>query len=218
LLGEPQSATALTDNLPAQTHEGARAHETIYHRGEAVEGLHILCVGWAYRYIQLADGRRQILSFLLPGDVFSPTSAFENEPHFSVKALTDVRFSRFDRKDVKQLLLSNRNALDALCDLFVKDTKDGDELILDLGRRNAEERIAHLMLSLCERIEAREVIRDNRYPLPLRQQHIADIAGLTPVHVGRVIGAFRKDNIIDLSQGYLTILNRSRLERIGGLR
>jgi CRP-like cAMP-binding protein len=62
------------------------------------------------------------------------------------------------------------------------------------------------------------VIRDQRYPFPLRQQHIADAVGLTSVHVSRVLGLFRDRRLLALSEGVLTVFNPSELERIGSLR
>ena len=82
---------------------------------------------------------------------------------------------------------------------------------------SAEERIAYLLLHLTQRIAARSVIRDQRYPFPLRQQHIADAVGLTPVHVSRVFGLFRDRGIAELSDGVLQVFNLRELEHIGSL-
>jgi len=67
------------------------------------------------------------------------------------------------------------------------------------------------------RIAARNVIREQRYPFPLRQQHIADAVGLTSVHVSRIFGLFRDRRIVTLSEGVLQVFNLPELERIGSL-
>jgi CRP-like cAMP-binding protein len=87
-----------------------------------------------------------------------------------------------------------------------------------LGQRSAEERIAQLLLHLMQRIAARNVIREQRYPFPLRQQHIADAVGLTPVHVSRILSLFRERRLLELSEGFLKVINLPELERIGSLR
>jgi CRP-like cAMP-binding protein len=204
--------------VPAQIHEGARPQENIYFRGETIESVYVLCFGWAFRFIQLSDGRRQILSFLLAGDVFSGSMVYEEKSHFSVQALTDVRFARIDRADLRRVANSNYGMVESLGKLCAVEQKDAEERITDLGRRSADERIARLILNLTDRLDEREVVRERRYPFPLRQQHIADITGLTPVHVGRVMGAFRKAGLIDLTGGFLTVINQTKLERIGGLK
>lgn len=93
-----------------------------------------------------------------------------------------------------------------------------DELATNLGRRSAEERVAYLLIYIVEQIKKREVGRDHGYPFPLRQQHIADMTGLTPVYVSRVIKIFRDSNLVEMEGGTVRILNHPKLERIGRLK
>lgn len=83
-----------------------------------------------------------------------------------------------------------------------------------LGRGSAEERIAYLFLHLTKRIAARNVIRDERYPIPLRQQHIANATGLTPVHVSRTLRLFREHKIVEFSSGILKVLDPPQFETL----
>jgi CRP-like cAMP-binding protein len=105
----------------------------------------------------------------------------------------------------------------ALAESCAAETYSSDGLMTALGQRSAEERIAYLFLHLMQRIAARSVIRDQRYRLPLRQQHIADAVGLTSVHVSRVIGLFRDQGLVEFSSGILQVLNLPELKRIGSL-
>jgi CRP-like cAMP-binding protein len=215
LLGSDSEA----DQPRSWQHFGAaRAGEQIVVRNQAYDDVFVLCAGWAFRYFQLADGRRQILKFLLPGDMLSSVSVFEKSFAFSVKALTSVQLSGFVRSEIRARCAVNADVLSALANSCIDDTRDSTELLTALGQRSAEERIAHLLLHLMPRIAARNVIREQRYPFPLRQQHIADAVGLTPVHVSRVLGLFRERRLLDVSEGVLKIVNLPELERIGSLR
>jgi len=200
--------------LRTQVHEGAPAQKSICRRGEAIDNVYVLCSGWAFRFIRLPDGRRQILSFLLAGDLFSAAMVFKDTTHFSVDSLTAIRFIRFNRVEIKRAAIENPEVLDSLTESCLTENRDADELTTDLGQRNAEERIARMILNLTDRLEQREVIREHRYPFPLRQQHIADYAGLTAVHVGRIMGTFRKEGILEVSENVLTLKDRAKLERI----
>jgi CRP-like cAMP-binding protein len=184
-------------------------------RGNPSDHVFVLCAGWAFRYIQLSDGSRQIQKFLLPGDLFSSISIFEEAPHFSVKALTEVQFHGFARSEVRERCLADRDLLTAIAQSCVADGRDSAQLIAVLGRCSAEKRIAHLFLHLIQRIAARQVIRELRYPFPLRHQHIADAVGLTPVHVSRVLSHFRERGIVTVSEGVLEVADAPALERIG---
>jgi len=196
----------------------ARAGEQVATRNQVSSDVFVVCRGWAFRYFQLSDGRRQILKFLLPGDVFSSVTVFETAFHFSVKALTEVQVSGFSRSEIRARCVADPNVQIAVANSCITDTHDATELLTALGQCSAEERIAHLLLHLMPRIAARNVIREQRYPFPLRQQHIADAVGLTPVHVSRVFSVFRDRYILAMSEGYLKVFDLPELERIGSLR
>jgi CRP-like cAMP-binding protein len=165
----------------------------------------------------LPDGRRQILNFLLPGDLFSAASVFEERFQYSVKALTAIQVSGMQRAEVRARLANNPDILNALAKCGIAELEAADRMQTVLGQLSSEERIAYLFLLLMERIAARSVIREQRYPFPLRQQHIADAVGLTPVHVSRVISLLRERGIVELSDGFLKVFNLPELRRIGSL-
>ena len=194
---------------------GAAANQTIYARGEISDDIYILCYGWAFAVVPLTDGRRQILNVLMAGDMFPAHMAFEGKLDFSIQALTAVRYARINRDDLKVKLFADPQILDALTRICAAERCAANNMIIDLGRRSADERIAHLILNITERIGLRSVIREQTYPFPLRQQDIADMSGLTPVHVSRVLGKFRQANLIELSGGKLRINNIEELRRIG---
>jgi CRP-like cAMP-binding protein len=178
--------------------------------------VYVLCSGWGFRFMQLPNGRRQILGFLLPGDLLTG-SLFQDHMHFSVKALTAVQVSAMSRTEVFTRIAANMEIVRAAAACCAAETHASDNLIAALGRLSAEERIAFLFLHLMRRITSRSEIHDARYPMPLRQQHIADAVGLSPVHVSRVLGAFRERGIADLSRGTLEVFDRRELQRLGGL-
>jgi CRP-like cAMP-binding protein len=218
LLG-PVSEDSKTEGKSGWQHfAAARAGEQIAVRNQISSDVFVLCAGWAFRYFQLSDGRRQILQFLMPGDIFSPITIFEKAFYFSVKALTQVRLSAFARSEIHARIAANSGIRWAIAKACIAETHEAAELSTALGQLSAEERIAYLLLHLMPRIAARNVIREHRYPFPLRQQHIADAVGLTPVHVSRIFSQLRERRILALSEGVLTVSNLAELEKIGSLR
>lgn len=200
-----------------QHYRAARPGEQIIVRNQTSDDVFVLCDGWAFRFFQLSNGRRQILNFLLPGDLFSTVAVFEDRPNFSAQALTEARLSGFSRSAVRARCAADSRMTAALAKSCIAETYSADGLLTALGQRSAEERIAYLFLHLMQRIAARSVIREQRYRLPLRQQHIADAVGLTAVHVSRVISLFRDQGLIEFSSGVLQVLNLPELKRIGSL-
>ncbi len=175
----------------------------------------VLCDGWAFHYLQLADGRRQILSFLLPGDLLSPLVAVRERSASSTMALTDLQLTGLRRAEICNELRADTGVALALAEALADALSNMAELAAALGRCSAEERVAYLILHLARRTAAQSIVRDERYRFPLRQQHIADALGLTSVHVSRTMRQFQDRGLIRLSGGFLEICDRRELERIG---
>ena len=211
------SEPAPEKNEAWQHHRIVPAGKHIVARNQSSPDVFVLCGGWGFRFLQLADGRRQILGFLLPGDLFSVASVFEERAHFSVKALTAVQISAMRRSEIQLRMLDNPEIVMALAKTCVAETESSDQMITELGQCSAEERIAFLLLNLMKRISARNVIREQQYPFPLRQQHIADAVGLTSVHVSRILGTFRDRGIVELSNGVLKVADLNELKHLGSL-
>jgi CRP-like cAMP-binding protein len=89
------------------------------------------------------------------------------------------------------------------------------EWVLNVGRRPAISRIAHLLCELGLRLEAAGLAEAGRYELPLTQEQIADAAGLTSVHVNRVLQELGRLGLIARSRRSVTIPDWEQLRRIG---
>ncbi len=213
------SKDSKADQQPRWQHFAAvRVGAQIASRNQISSDVFVVCSGWAFSYFQLSDGRRQILEFLLPGDILSAVSIFEKTFHLSVKALTEVRVSGFARSEIRERCAANPAVQTAVTKSCITAILDATGLLTALGQLSAEERIAYLLLHLMPRIAARNVIHEQRYPFPLRQQHIADAVGLTPVHVSRIFSLFRDRRLVEVSGGVLKVFNLAELERIGSLK
>lgn len=199
-------------------HRTANPGERIVSCGEDSRDVFVLCKGWGYRFSVLSNGRRQILGFLLPGDLFTVASVFERRFGFSVEALTAVQIAGFRRTEVKRQLASSPGLRAKWADSVAREARIADELLVVLGQCTAEQRVAYLILYLTRRMQAQGLASDHRYRFPLKQTHIADALGVTSECVCRVLGRFRKRGLLALSGGYLEILDFAELERIGSPR
>jgi CRP-like cAMP-binding protein len=199
----------------ALKHRAIAARQNIYRAGEPGEGVLVICKGWAVRFIQLPNGKRQILSVLLPGDLVGPTVIVDGQFAFSVQALTDVRYCYLPFAEVRARIRENPSLFDLWLSLTAAELRDADKRLVDLGRRTAQERIAALIVHVMLRCEQRGEVVGDEFPFPLSQQQIADFTGLTPVHTCRVLSALRRSAVCEVAQGAVTIRNRSELQRMG---
>jgi CRP-like cAMP-binding protein len=178
----------------------------------------VICDGWAASSVSLADGRRQILSLLLPGDFVSIASLWEPMSGYAVEAITDVTYRKFKRSELKTALLAHSEVIERLSKAWVEEKAQADQLALDLGRRTADERIARLLLNLVDRLRKRAMVHDEAIEFPLRQRHIADATGLTPVHVSKVLGEFQRAGMIEIGGRSLAIRNETALRFVADWR
>jgi CRP/FNR family transcriptional regulator len=163
--------------------------------------------------VLLPDGDRQILSFLLPGDITSAAAVFLDHSMIAVEAVTDIQYCMIDKAELKSALNNNRRVFDEFLGTWARRKEELEKLAIDLAHKTAEQRIAGLILSLMERHRARNLIEGTRFAFPLRQQHVADATGLTVVHANRVIGIMRKLGLIEIEDRALTVRDLPGLRR-----
>ena len=194
--------------LPAQT---VPARRTICHPKDWSQFVLVICDGWAASSIVLADGRHQILSFLLPGDVVSTASIFGATSGRLVEAITKVTYRRFERDVFKAAVVKDPDFLERISKVWIEEREHIDQLAADLGRRTADMRIARQILYLANQLGKRGLMRGQTLDFPLRHRHMADATGLTQPHVSKVMVSFQRAGLIKISNRSLTITNEAAL-------
>jgi len=203
--------------LPA-SEQTIAARRVIFRQRDLHDVVPFICQGWAASTVTLSDGSRQILMFLLPGDIVSPSLLFGPTAHCSVEAITEVQYRTFKRDDLKALLTRDSDLIEKIARVWNDRELQTQHLAVDLGRRTADERIARLILNLRDRLASRGMVQDQTMDFPLRQHHVADATGLTAVHVSKVLSEFRRRGLIEISDRSLTILNPAEFQRIATMR
>ena len=203
---------------PGRKTRSAPARQNICRAGELKEGVLVICEGWAVRFIQLPNGKRQILSVVLPGEVVCPTSFLERQFTFSVQAVTNVRYCYFPFAEVRARIQSEPALFDIWFRLMAVEYGNADKRLVDLGQRTAQERIAALIVHMMLRCEQRGEFHGDTFAFPMSQQHIADFTGLTPVHACRILSSLRRKSVCNVGRGIAKIIDRGELERMGSLK
>lgn len=167
--------------------------------GDHLDHLHVLLDGWACRFKLLADGRRQITSLLLPGDLCDLDSLYVTKSDYAVGTLTACKIATIDRLALRDLAARHPSISEALGFLMAVDNAMLTERSACLGRRSAREHLAHLLCELLIRLTLVGQASGSGFALPLTQEEIGDALGLTAVHVNRVLQGFRNDGLIEQS-------------------
>jgi CRP/FNR family transcriptional regulator len=190
------------------------AGATIIEEGAESAPLYALFSGWAFRYKTLRNGSRQILNFLLPGDVIGFQAHMLGESAHGVESLTEVTLCRHARPRIWELYRSHPElAFDATW-LTAKEESLVDEILTSVGQRTAAGRIAMLMVSLFKRARALETQPHEIVRIPITQLHIADALGLSLVHTNKTMRRLQAQGLFRFHQQQLQILDLSGLERV----
>lgn len=192
------------------------ARQMVHHPREFSEYVLFLCLGQAVSSVGLADGRRQILSVILPGDVVLWTALFEPVSGRIVEAVQEATYRKIKRSQFHAMLFTYPDLFGMFHKLCSHDRALTDQTMLSLGRRTARERIARLILEIWGRLSERGLNDGQKIDFHLRLRHIADATGLTPVHVSKVLRTFRRAGIINLQNRSLAILNIRELRQAAG--
>jgi CRP-like cAMP-binding protein len=186
----------------------------ILRAGEESLELYTLYSGWAFRFKNLPDGRRQILNFLLPGDLLGLQAAMFDAAQHGIEALTDVELCLLPRQKIWHLFGQMPELAFDVTWLGAREESHVDENLLSAGRRTAAERIAALIIILYKRADALALVADHTFAFPLTQQHIADALGLSLVHTNKTLARLRRLGMYTQTNGSLTLSNPRVLERV----
>ena len=210
----PEADRRLLDEIS----RGARdvgPREDLVREGDAPRDVQLVLGGFACRYKVLADGRRHIMAYLVPGDFCDLHVVILKEMDHAIATLSPCRVVSIPRERI--LELTERPALArALWWAALVDEAVLREWLVNIGARTAEERVAHLLCELLVRLRTVGLADGGGFELPITQAEIADTMGLTHIHVNRVLQRLRADGAITLKERRLVILDPGRLMAFSG--
>ncbi|MFC0408824.1 Crp/Fnr family transcriptional regulator [Roseomonas elaeocarpi] len=181
------------------------AREDVISEGEVPRDVNLILSGWACRYKQLEDGRRQILAFFLPGDICDLNVYILREMDHSVAALTPLVVGELPRDALEEVMQRHPRIAKALWWETLVNAATQREWTVSLGKRSAFERMSHLFCELFFRLRAIGFTSESQCELPLTQAELADATGLSAVHVNRTLQELRGAGLIQLKDRVLRI-------------
>jgi CRP-like cAMP-binding protein len=201
------------DELVAGAAKCFAARTDILKEGEKVDHIHIVLSGLGARYKLLPDGERQIMAFLIPGDLCDAEVFVLAEMDHSVGALTETRCALVATKAMEALLTESSQLTRALWWSTMTDSAVLRERIVDHGRRDARERVAHLFYEMLVRYRLIGQAVDGSFDFAVTQEELADATGLTPVHINRTLKQLREEGLVEFRGKSLRVLDPPGLKR-----
>jgi CRP-like cAMP-binding protein len=199
--------TAALDKIWNRTRHAVSVQSDIIGEGDPPRVIRVLLSGWACRYKSLADGRRQITGFFLPGDIFDLNSFVLKKMDHSIRALSPVRYVSLSPVEFEKLTFDRPRIMQALWWETLVSAAIQREWTVNLGQRSALERLAHLLCELHVRLKVIGLVLNDTFDFPVTQLELADALGMTAVHVSRTLKTLRSRDLIRLEDRQLQILD-----------
>jgi CRP-like cAMP-binding protein len=201
------------ESLPVRVHH-LDARQDIVRDGDQPAHCCLIISGWACRYKLLSEGKRQIFSFHIPGDIPDLQSLHIHTMDHSLATVTKAVVAFIPHESLRARTAKHPKLAALLWRDTLIDAGIFREWMIGMGRRSAFERIAHLFCEMYLKLQSVGLAGDYRCPMPITQVDLADALGLTSVHINRVLKEMRGQTLIALRSSTLVIEAWDELLRV----
>jgi CRP-like cAMP-binding protein len=202
-------------SAPLRLWQVASHQDIVSDRARPAE-VHLIANGFACRYKVLHDGRRQITAFLMAGDFCDLRGLLLHQMDFGIAALgPSTTLAVISHERLMGILEKHPRLAFGLWRDAMIDAAICRQWLINIGRRSAYARIAHLLCEIWHRMQAVGLARDGSFELPMTQAEIGDALGLSTVHVNRTLQQLRADRLIEFKSNVVTVLDWQRLQAAG---
>lgn len=187
------------------------ANTVLIGQGDCPAGVHIVLEGFVYRYKILREGQRQIIGIMAPGDLCDLQSVILGRSDHFITTLTDSTLVTVDQDTVDDLTLSRSRIARALWWSTLVDESILREWLANMGQRSAGRWLAHFLCELLVRLQVVGRAEADSCEVPLTQEQLGDILGISSVHVNRVLKELRDANLLEFRNRRFSVPNLGRL-------
>lgn len=188
--------------------------EDIFTIGQPIKHLFAVRAGWLFAYTHLPDGGRHITRLYHPGDVIGLSSLAQTRYATSVRTCTDAVLCPFEKSDLDRIFVEAPRIAALLTALAAREQVILRDLLRATSRMNPRARLAYFLLNILSRLRITNGCTLTSMRMPLTQQDIGDVVGLTNVTVSRTMGAMEDDGLIVREPPDVTILDEDALAQL----
>lgn len=196
------------------------ARSQLYQESSPATMAYTLYEGWLLLYRTHSDGSRQGLRVALPGDFVGYAPLSDSTYSHGAMAITDAVVCAFRQADLHKMIDSHIDIARQITSIQARYLATCESNVLGLGRKSAEQRIAHAVADLYHRLDRRAEVdgATHTMPFPLTQEMLGELTGLTPVHTNRVLRKLRTDGIMLCERQRIEIFDLQGLMELGEYR
>ncbi|WP_271584946.1 Crp/Fnr family transcriptional regulator [Bradyrhizobium sp. CCBAU 45389] len=191
-----------------------RENQTVLRDGEEPSECCLIVDGFCVRSKTIPDGRRQILSIHIPGDLPNLQNLHYATVDHDLVALSDCTLAFIGHRALKELIRERPGVGEMFWRDTLVDAAISREWLVNVGQRSTYNRLAHLIIELRERLRLVGRVIDNTFAIPLTQEQLGEAMGVTSVHTNRILRDLRINGVLELQRGTVHILNEHKLQEL----
>jgi CRP-like cAMP-binding protein len=191
------------------------ARTRIVEEGEKTVNCAMVLEGMVYRTKTSPSGRRQIISFHVPGDMVDLHTVLFKFADHTIETVRHAAVVLVPHEAILRLAEDKPAVGRAFWYDTLLDASIQREALLNVGRRDARSRVAHLFCELAVRLKRAGLVTEGAFELPLTQTDLADALGLTAIHMNRTLSKFRQEGLVAIDNRAISILDWQALKAIG---
>lgn len=192
------------------------AGDTVVRAGDKFTALYLVDDGWVLRARYLPGGSRQIVNFALPGDFLNFTSLMFQQSEYDLVARTPLALWKLQAKNFREMMARHPGLAEALVWSNAHEEMLLAERVVSLGRRDATQRLAHVLCEIVARLELIQRHKGDVLYLPLLQDDFADILGLSVIHIVRVFNRLEQMGAVEYRSKRVKLVDLEKLRKIAG--
>lgn len=193
------------------------AGDCLISAGDLFSNIYLVEEGWMLRVRHMPDGGRQIISIGLPGDFLCYGILMFQRSEFDIVAKTPAALWKLETVDFKTMMSRHPGLAEALVWSNVHEEALLAERVVSLGRRDATQRLAHVLCEIVARLDLIDAHDGGGVlSLPLIQDDFADILGISTIHALRTFKRLTELGAVEYRSRRLVVLDTEKLRRIAG--
>ena len=190
------------------------SREQLYRTGDRAEGIHVVNKGWLAFSRNLQNGRRQVMSLHLPGDMVGIADLASPTVRGDLWSIGETEVTLIEKEDFGRFIEEHPRLASLMLILGENEKQDCFEWVQAVGRMDASEKLAFFLLDIHARLAMIDKAKERTFHMPMTQYEIGDYAGLTNVTVSKTFARFQSEKLIRLAYGQVTLLDPERLKAL----
>lgn len=190
------------------------ANQYLIHQGDSQSKIYVMLQGWAHNHKLFEDGRRQIVNFILPGDIIGLRINDNERNPYTAEATTDVKLLGIEKSLFWEKINANPSLLLQILKNRERHQRVLEKRIILLTVASSLNSMAQMLALLYSRLIAMDIPENEAKLLPINQILLSEVLGISYIHTHRVFNKLEKMRLVTRNNQYIQLVDINGLLKV----